>query len=97
VIDARALEQLGMQDRGFGWTIEMQIKAARNGLVVREIPVPYRKRIGTSKISGTLWGSLRAGTTILALIAKYWLKSRRELAKGAMPKRSAGMPFHRLN
>jgi len=62
---------LGMEDRNFGWTIEMQIKAVRAGLRVQEIPVPYRRRIGQSKISGTLNGTLRAGAKILYTLAKY--------------------------
>jgi glycosyltransferase involved in cell wall biosynthesis len=70
-IDYNRLTELGMTDRNFGWTVEMQIKAARHGLRTIEIPVPYRCRIGQSKISGTVWGSLRAGYKILFLIAKY--------------------------
>ena len=66
-----ALESLGMCDRNFGWTVEMQIKAARHKLRILEIPVRYRCRIGQSKISGTVWGSLRAGWKILYLIGKY--------------------------
>ena len=59
---------LGMRDRDFGWTVEMQIRAAKIGLRSVEIPVSYRKRIGRSKISGTIMGSIRAGTKILYLI-----------------------------
>ena len=66
-----ALQQLEMSDRNFGWTIEMQIKAHRQHLRIREIPTPYRRRIGQSKISGTLWGSLCAGYKILWTIARY--------------------------
>lgn len=66
-----ALQELGMVDRTFGWTVEMQIKAIRKGLRVREVPVSYRKRIGKSKISGTLVGSLKAGTKIIWTILKY--------------------------
>lgn len=65
-----ALESLGMRDPTFGWTVEMQVKALRAGLRVREIPVPYRPRIGTSKISGTLSGSVKAGAKILWTIAR---------------------------
>ena len=65
-----ALMRLGMDDRSFGWTVEMQIKAARQGLAALERPVRYRRRIGTSKISGTVQGTLRAGTKILWLIAR---------------------------
>jgi len=65
-----ALRSLGMGDRDFGWTIEMQIKAVRHGLRIREIPVGYRARIGASKISGTAWGSVRAGIKILYTLAR---------------------------
>lgn len=67
-ISRRALESLKMRDRNFGWTVEMQLKAAKHGLRVAEIPVSYRKRIGVSKISGTLKGTVMAGIVILATI-----------------------------
>lgn len=67
------LRALAMCDTDFGWTIEMQIKAVRTGLRCLEIPVPYRRRIGQSKISGTISGVIRAGTKILWTIAKYGL------------------------
>ena len=60
-----SLDQLGMCDTDFGWTVEMQIKALLCRLQVREVPVSYRRRSGRSKISGTLSGTLRAGTKIL--------------------------------
>jgi glycosyltransferase involved in cell wall biosynthesis len=63
-----ALEHLRMSDRDFGWTIEMQLKAAVAGLRVREVPVRYRPRIGKSKITGTLAGSLGASWKILGWI-----------------------------
>ncbi len=69
----RCLRELRMQDESFGWTVEMQIKAAREGLRIQEIPVPYRRRIGKSKISGTLNGTVRAGSKILYTIARYAL------------------------
>lgn len=75
-IDYARLRELGMVDRNFGWTIEMQIKARRAGLRMREVPVPYRQRVGQSKISGTVLGSLRAGWKILFTIAKYGLARR---------------------
>ena len=65
-----ALERLQMRDRAFGWTVEMQAKAARLGLRVAEVPVRYRPRIGRSKISGTLSGTIRAGNAILSTIAR---------------------------
>jgi glycosyltransferase involved in cell wall biosynthesis len=75
-IDYERLTQLGMTDRNFGWTVEMQIKAARQNLRILEVPVPYRCRIGQSKISGTVWGSARAGWKILYLIGKYGILQR---------------------
>lgn len=66
-----SLRMLAMTDQNFGWTVEMQIKAIVHGLRIAEIPVPYRCRIGTSKISGTFSGTIRAGTKILYTIAKY--------------------------
>jgi len=65
-----SLEALDMKDTDFGWTVEMQIKAAMAGLRCVEIPVPYRKRIGRSKISGTVSGSVHAGIKILYTIFK---------------------------
>ena len=70
-IGAPALHRLGMSDRDFGWTVEMQLKARRHRLRVREVPVDYRPRIGRSKVSGTLGGSMRAGVKILATIARH--------------------------
>ena len=70
-IDHKALKRLDMCDRDFGWTVEMQVKAARLEIRCTEVPVRYRKRIGISKISGTLSGSVRAGHKILWTIFKY--------------------------
>ena len=69
-----ALQEIEMVDENFGWTIEMQIKALRHQLRILEIPVPYRCRIGTSKISGTISGSVRAGVKILYSIWHYGLR-----------------------
>ena len=64
-----ALESLGMRDRDFGWTVEMQARAARARLATVEVPVSYRRRRrGRSKIAGTFTGSLRAGTKILGTL-----------------------------
>lgn len=63
-----ALEHLGMRERGFGWTVEMQVRALLKGLRVEEVPVSYRRRLGRSKITGTLWGTLQAGWKILGTI-----------------------------
>jgi len=67
-----ALRDLDMQDKTFGWTVEMQVKAAKKALKIQEVPVSYRKRIGVSKITGTLKGTLKAGWKILFTIFKYW-------------------------
>ncbi|MGF1573361.1 MAG: glycosyltransferase family 2 protein [Sumerlaeia bacterium] len=64
-IRLQALRKLNMQDTNYGWTVEMQIKAAKLGIKSCEIPVTYRKRIGKSKISGTIKGTILAGTKIL--------------------------------
>ncbi len=69
----RSLLQLEMQDQNFGWTVEMQIKAIQRRLRIVEVPVSYRKRIGTSKVSGTLAGSVKAGFKIIWTILKYSL------------------------
>jgi glycosyltransferase involved in cell wall biosynthesis len=71
-IRAEALASLGMADTNYGWTVEMQVKAARLGLRVAEVPVRYRRRIGVSKVSGTVRGTLGAGYKILWTIFKYW-------------------------
>ena len=62
---------LGMRDRNYGWTVEMQIRAIQKGLRVIEVPVRYRKRIGKSKITGTISGTLGAGVKIIYTIIKY--------------------------
>ena len=59
---------LNMQDKTFGWTVEMQLKAAKQGIPVCEVPVRYRKRIGVSKITGTFTGTLKAGYKILTTL-----------------------------
>ena len=59
---------LNMQDKTFGWTVEMQLKAAKQGVPVCEVPVRYRKRIGVSKITGTFTGTLKAGYKILTTL-----------------------------
>ena len=62
-----------MHDKTFGWTVEMQVKAAKMGLRVCEVPVSYRKRIGQSKITGTVKGTILAGYKILTTILRYIL------------------------
>ena len=77
-----SLKKLGMVDTNFGWTVEMQIKAAQAKLRIEETPTPYRKRVGASKISGTVSGTIRAGSKILYLIFKYAIFGSRHLESG---------------
>jgi len=72
-----ALARLEMQDRNFGWTVEMQVRAAGRGLRCAEIPVSYRRRIGQSKVSGTISGSVKAGVKILWVIGLEALRRGR--------------------
>jgi hypothetical protein len=65
------LLQLGMRDRNYGWTVEMQARAARQKIRYTEVPVTYRKRIGVSKVSGTVKGSVLAGYKIILTIFKH--------------------------
>ncbi len=65
-----ALNRINMQDKDYGWTVEMQVKAAKLGMKCSEIPVNYRKRIGKSKVSGTIKGTFLAGHKILWTIFK---------------------------
>ncbi|MFP4228678.1 MAG: glycosyltransferase family 2 protein [Salinivenus sp.] len=73
----RDLRALDMQDEDFGWTIEMQIKAAEAGLRIQEAPVSYRRRVGVSKITGTLTGTLKASAKILWTIGRMALTRHR--------------------
>jgi hypothetical protein len=71
VISWASLERLEMSDQDFGWTVEMQVRALKSGLKIQEIRVPYRQRsAGKSKISRTLSGTFKAGTTILWVIGR---------------------------
>ncbi|HYL05356.1 MAG TPA: glycosyltransferase family 2 protein [Thermoanaerobaculia bacterium] len=72
----QALETLGMSDPDFGWTAEMQVKALRRGLRVTEVPVSYRRRVGVSKITGTLGGTIRAGYKILWTVLRHSMGPR---------------------
>lgn len=65
------LQQMKMNDKTYGWTVEMQLKAAKNKLKIAEVPVSYRVRIGYSKISGTVKGTVMAGYKIITTIFKY--------------------------
>ena len=65
---------LQMQDKTYGWTVEMQLKAIKQKLTYIEVPVHYKNRIGTSKVSGTVKGAIFAGVKILGWIFKYSFK-----------------------
>lgn len=65
---------LHMQDKTYGWTVEMQLKALKNKYSYTEVPMKYRNRIGTSKVSGTVKGAIFAGIKILSWIFKYTFK-----------------------
>ena len=65
------LKELKMTDNNYGWNVEMQIKAVKNGLRIKEIPMDYRNRIGKSKISGTFLGVIKAGIKIVYSVVKY--------------------------
>jgi len=86
VIRWAELEQLAMTDQAFGWTVEMQVRAIKHRLRLREIDVPYHRRTaGKSKISRTITGTVKAGSTILWVIG-------RELAQGLRQKRQRAAP-----
>jgi len=70
-IRASSLRALEMVDTNYGWNVEMQMKAVRQGLRIREVAMPYRPRVGVSKISGTVRGTVRAGTKIIWSVWRY--------------------------
>lgn len=70
-IKMESYEQLNMSDKTYGWTIEMQIKASKKKMKFCEVPVNYKKRIGVSKVSGTVKGTVLAGIKIIFAVFKY--------------------------
>lgn len=70
-ITTKALNAIEMKDQTYGWTVEMQVKAAKKGLKFTEVPMNYKKRIGVSKVSGTVKGTILAGYKIITTILKY--------------------------
>lgn len=70
------LQKLGMEDKTYGWTVEMQLKVLRYKIPYQEVPVRYRQRIGVSKVSGTLKGTIFAGVKILGWVFKYYFKDK---------------------
>ncbi len=78
-ISVEALDRLAMDDRNWGWTLQMQIRAVRQGLRIEEVPLPYRRRTaGRSKVSGSVSGSVRAGLKMVYTLL-------RERARSAKP------------
>lgn len=73
-IKYQKLLALNMEDKTYGWTVEMQLKALKQKLTYIEVPVNYRNRIGVSKVSGTIKGAIFAGVKILGWIFKYSIK-----------------------
>jgi len=74
-IKYKKLLALNMQDKTYGWTVEMQLKALKQNLLYSEIQLHYRNRIGVSKVSGTIKGAIFAGIKILGWIFKYSIKT----------------------
>ncbi|MGJ8715165.1 MAG: glycosyltransferase family 2 protein [Maribacter stanieri] len=68
------LKELNMEDKTYGWTVEMQLKVLKKKMTYTEVPVRYKRRIGISKVSGTVKGSIFAGIKILGWIFKYSIK-----------------------
>ena len=88
LIRRSSLERIAMKDRGFGWTVEMQVRAVEEELKIIEIPVNYRRRQGgRSKISGTISGSVRAGIIILGTLSKLYFSTKK--AKNQKGKKSS--------
>ena len=75
-ITRAALDRIGMVDRDFGWTVEMQVKALQHRLRAVEVPASYRRRKGVSKITGTVSGTIKAGSKILLTIFRYAILER---------------------
>jgi glycosyltransferase involved in cell wall biosynthesis len=74
-----ALLNLGMREMGYGWNLEMQMRAARAGLRILEVPVMHRRRAGgASKVSGTVAGTMRAGWRIALTLVRVALEARRQ-------------------
>jgi hypothetical protein len=73
-IRSETLQNLAMEDKTYGWTVEMQLKVLRKKIAYLEVPVRYKKRIGVSKVSGTVKGTIFAGIKILHWIFKYSLR-----------------------
>jgi glycosyltransferase involved in cell wall biosynthesis len=94
VISWSALNQLNMADQAFGWTVEMQVRALRHGLRIWEIDVPYHRRsAGESKISRTITGTVRAGSTILWVIGRELVHGLWEKMELKAPSKKTSTPL----
>jgi hypothetical protein len=80
-----ALAGLGLREETYGWPVEMIVKGAHQGMRIVEVPVSYHPRIGTSKITGTLRGTIGAGWGILSGIVKHRLRAGRRGTAPARP------------
>ena len=88
-----AYRRLNMQDRGFGWTVEMQVRAVEEGLRIAEIPVrPFPRLAGSSKISGTFRGTILAGAVILCTIGVLAWRRIRSRKPADAPAGKLGIP-----
>ena len=86
-IRRETLLQLGMRERTYGWNLEMQMRVARAGLRVLELPVAYRRRAGgESKVAGNLRGTIRAGSRIIATFARVAMEHARRLGLRSFPR-----------
>jgi glycosyltransferase involved in cell wall biosynthesis len=84
-ISMPAYQRLGMCDPNYGWTVEMQVKAARQGMRCLEFPARYRRRIGESKVSGTIKGAVKAGVKILWVIGREAVRPSPAAMREARP------------
>ena len=80
------LERIAMEDRAYGWTVEMQLKAAAAGARCIEVPVRYRRRIGRSKVTGTVRGTFLASVTILSILFRWSWERSFQGRQGSSPK-----------
>lgn len=87
-IKARTFQGLGMEQMTYGWPVEMVVKAARQGLRIRSVPIRYRKRIGRSKVSGTLKGTILATYYMFLVPLKYLFRKPNEAVAPARPDHS---------
>ncbi|MGH7043571.1 MAG: glycosyltransferase [Acetobacteraceae bacterium] len=94
-IRSERLAALSMREATYGWNLEMQLRAAAAGLRIREVALPYRRRVaGRSKVAGTLRGSLRAGARVVSTLIRVSLELRREKPLTTGHSRHSHTPAH---